>query len=160
MKQCEIVQENLSAFLYGELSAEENQAIHHHLGQCEQCLQEEMELRKTMRRVNQFHLLNLPDDFDAKLNRKLQKVTPAITHPKKMAKYRRVIWAIAATLVLTLGLEFLAYQFLFTSDTEVSLTQYQTKQALFEPVKGGRESVSEMQNKFVKKFSGRFSAGK
>ena len=129
MQNCKIVQNSLSAYLHNELDSESLKAMHQHLSQCPLCLKEEIGLRQTSRLLNKFPIATLPENFDWELQKKLnllqqpaQKIKPEI---------RRIIYAIAATLVITIGLEFLIFQFMRTRQPTSQFTDFQTAQAVF-----------------------------
>ena len=152
--KCEVIRENLVAFLYGELNRDETMAIHEHLSRCESCASEEIELRQTLRQVNHYHLVDLPAHFEQQLDLKLNPTSKA--KPSAKFKYRRIIWAVAATLILTLALEFLAYQFLLAPVPAVTLANLETRESIFESSKPKTAAQTPWKERVFQKFRERF----
>jgi len=103
--KCTEVQLNLSAYIYGELNLMQVKKIHKHLGRCESCLKLEMQLEKTFRFMNQMRLDALPKNFDENLERKLQREKRK--NIKTHHQSRKIIFAIAASIILFLAVNFL-----------------------------------------------------
>lgn len=126
---CSIVRENLVAWLHGELDKKIVMAIHQHLGQCEACVQEEMELRQTSRLLDRWPYAELPADFDEKLQRKIQQATPV--GRILSSSLRRMAVAVAATVLIVLGLQFVGLKLLSTGRSSIRLNDFPTSQAVF-----------------------------
>ncbi len=127
--KCIEVRENLSAYIYGELDMSLMKKMHEHLSLCDDCLKLEMQLRKTTRLMNQIEPDTLPSDFNEKLYKKLQR--------EKRKKYliphksRKVVLAIAATLLVTLAIEFIIKNIFFSPPFKRNLSNYQMTASVF-----------------------------
>ena len=126
---CNKIRESLTAYLHGELDKKEVKLIHQHLSSCESCLDEELELRKTGRILDKFQFEALPEDFDAGLHRKLKPFQKTASNGKPGA--RRIIYVIAATLIVTIGLEFFIFQFMQSTEPTIQFTDFPTTQTVF-----------------------------
>jgi anti-sigma factor RsiW len=127
--KCIEVQENLSAYIYGELDVSQVKEIHKHLSICDNCLKLEMQLRKPTRLMNQIKPDILPEDFGEKLQEKLQR-----EKRKKFIipqKSRKVVLAIAATLLLTLAIEFIVRDAFFSRSLTENLSNYEMTASVF-----------------------------
>ena len=145
--QCNAFKKNLVAYLHGELDKKDVMTIHHHLSTCQTCVKEEIELRKTIRRLDKYRFEAMPDDFDLKLQQKLgQTKTPSrlITHD-----FRRVVYAVVATIFITIGIEFLAYQFLHRPG---HISDFPTTQAIFKRVKYTASERTSRRELLLKKY--------
>lgn len=150
---CSSYKKNLTAYLYGELPIEEVMALHQHLGTCGKCAAEEWELRQTMRQVDKYGRVALPSNFEAQLNTKL-----ALTREKSFGswyKFRRVALAIAATLIITLGIEIFAYEILNSSFYLGNIQSLPTTQAVFKPARKTLSTSSSWKDRLQKKFKRR-----
>jgi len=149
---CKIVKENLTAYLHGELNKKEVKAIHLHLSACEVCLEEEMELRKTSRIMDKFQFEALPENFDAQLHQKLS----SFQKPKNSdnSGFRRIVYAIAATLVVTIGLEFFIFQFMQSTEPTIQLTDFPTTQTVFKSASEASSKKSSLKQRYLKKYFG------
>jgi hypothetical protein len=117
---CHNYQENLTAYLQGELHLKEVMELHAHLGICETCAREERELRQTLYLLSKYHPITLPENFNRQLNLRLKNIKPI--NQKRQWPSKRMLFTIAATLLVTIGLEFLAYQIFQESKVQDSLT--------------------------------------
>ncbi len=148
---CNKIQENLVAYLHGELDKKNIRAIHQHLSSCESCLDEELELRKTGRMLDKFQFEALPENFDAGLHRKLKPFQKPVSKDKP--GIRRIVYAIAATLIITIGLEFFIFQYMQSTKLTTQFTDFPTTQAVF---KSGSESSQKLslKQRYLQKKSG------
>ncbi|MBC8183721.1 zf-HC2 domain-containing protein [candidate division KSB1 bacterium] len=147
---CNKIQENLVAYLHGELDKKEVKLIHQHLSSCESCLDEELELRKTGRILDKFQFEALPDNFDAELHRKLKP----FQKPKSSNKpgIRRIVYAIAATLIITIGLEFFIFQFMQSTEPTIQFTDFPTTQTVFKSASAMASKRTSLKQKYLEKF--------
>ena len=99
---CHIVQENLSAYLHGELTLSEIQQMHQHMAECSLCVQEEQALRRTQQALSQYQELSLPPDFDYVLTKKIHRI-----QKRKSISFVQVISSAAAAILLTLGIQYI-----------------------------------------------------
>jgi anti-sigma factor RsiW len=99
---CRATQENLSAYLHGELTIDEMQQMHRHLATCNDCVQEELDLHKTQQVLSQYHDIPLPIDFDVQLTKKINRI-----QNKKSIRWTQIISSAAAAILLTLGIQYL-----------------------------------------------------
>ncbi|NOZ62037.1 MAG: hypothetical protein GXO74_10185 [Calditrichaeota bacterium] len=127
--KCDDVQRYLSAYIYGELNTEQVKKIHRHLSHCESCLLAEMQFRKTVRLMDQVKFDALPADFDEKLQKKLRRSRRKNFHRNQQT--RRLILAIAATLILVLGLDFLVRGTFFSRSWTENLNDYRATASVF-----------------------------
>ncbi|MBN2089798.1 zf-HC2 domain-containing protein [candidate division KSB1 bacterium] len=151
---CHDYQENITAYLQGELPFKEVMELHAHLGICETCAREEQELRQSLSLFDKYHSVLLPQKFDRELDVKLTRIEPASS--RQQWPLRRVIFTIAATLLITFGLEFLTYQIFQesrTQDTFMSLTKT-TQNFQVEKYKPSSRSGSETD--YLKRYSSYF----
>ena len=79
--KCHIVQENLSAYLHGELTVTE---------------------MRQMQVLNQYHESTLPLDFDLRLAKKINHL-----QNKKSMSFVQIISSAAAAILLTLGIQYI-----------------------------------------------------
>ncbi|MCI0513158.1 anti-sigma factor [candidate division KSB1 bacterium] len=147
---CRQVQENLVAFLHGELTRSELQAVHAHLGNCETCLNQEIEYRQTSRVLAQSSWCTLPADFDVALDAKI-KVRER-TFARKPGAPRYLAYSAAATVLIWIGLELLFPRFGWFQAAPPSLASYPTTQAIFQPVKPMIESWSNSKSRIYQKL--------
>jgi len=146
---CKNVKNNLTAYIHGELDKNELKTIHQHLAVCEDCLREEIELRKTGRLLDQFQMEALPENFDFQLRQKMKQTRRFKINAT--GSVRRIIYAVAATLLLTLGLEFIAYQF-FTATTQPSkFADYPSNKTVFKSVQYDKNELS-WKERYMAKF--------
>jgi anti-sigma factor RsiW len=147
---CNKVKENLVAYLHGELAKKEVKEIHQHLSGCESCLEEEMDLRRTNRVLNKFQFEVLPDDFEAELHRKLKPFHKPISSDKP--GFRRNVYAIAATLIITIGLEFFIFQFMRSAEPTIQFTDVPTTQAVFRSTSDMDSKKTSLKQRYLEKF--------
>lgn len=134
---CNEVQDNLAAYLHGELDKKTVMEIHQHLSGCEACVQEEIELRQTNRLLDQFRFEALPENFDEQLHQKLKQIeTP---HQKVSHDLRRIVYAVAATIIIMIGLQFFGSRVFQSLQPPIRLTDFPTTQVVFK----SEESSSE-----------------
>ena len=147
---CKNVKNNLVAYFFGELAKKEVKEIHQHLSGCESCLEEEMDLRKTNRLMDKFQFEVLPENFEAELHRKLKPYQKLKGIEK--SGVRRIVYAIAATLLITIGLEFFIFQFMRSTEPSIQFTDVPTTQAVF---KSGSEPSrkSSLKQRYLEKFT-------
>ena len=113
---CEETRQNLTAMIHCELTAGELKKMHAHLAECSECLSEEIEMVKTSRKLQMPHDFAMPNDFDARLQSRLKAAdSPS---PASSQTLRRVVYAIAAMIVLALGIEFFPYSIYLTTRQE------------------------------------------
>ena len=148
--QCHSLRENLTAYLYGELDKKDVMAIHRHLSQCQTCAQEELELRKTIRILNQTHPEVLPKNFKDELNHKLMQTKMVSKLIKR--DFRRVLYAVAATFIITLGIEFFAYQLYCSIPDSGNLANLPPTKAVFRPAKQSIFTKLSRKNIYLKKY--------
>ena len=156
MMDCNYVQKNLVAYLHGELDKKEVKLIHQHLSDCEVCLEEEMALRKTNRILNKFQFEVLPENFDVELHRKLKPFQKPVS--KNKTGLRRIVYAIAATLIITIGLEFFIFQFMQSTEPTIQFTDFPTTQTVFKSSSESSQKLS-LRQRYLEKFS-RYEKGK
>jgi len=147
---CNEIRQNLTAYLHGELSQQENVEMHRHLSDCESCLTLEIELRQANRVMNKFQFQALPENFDERLAQKLKQAETKTPHQRK--NFRRLVYAIAATIIITLGLEIFIYQFIKSTQQPHQLAEYPTKQAVFKTVEKGTPDNASWKQRFLKKY--------
>lgn len=131
--QCNGVQENLVAFIHGELAPIEMMALHRHLGSCESCLTKELELRKTSRMLDKYPFEPLPENFDIELDRKLEQAIFKKISRKR--NFRPILYAAAATILITIGVEFFVSQLLRPEIRPGHLADLATVETVFKPAK-------------------------
>lgn len=152
---CNKIKENLTAYLHGELDKKEVKAIHQHLSGCEVCLDEEFELRQTSRIMDKFQFEALPENFDAKLHRKLKPFQKPVSSDKP--GIRRIVYAIAATLIITIGLEFFIFQFMQFSEPTIQFTDFPTTQTVFRSASEASSKKSSLKQRYLEKFQQKHS---
>ncbi|MBN2001402.1 zf-HC2 domain-containing protein [candidate division KSB1 bacterium] len=149
---CKDVQENLTAYLHAELEKNELSQLHRHLGQCERCLKEEMEILKTFRMLHYYRTDLLPEDFDEKLFRKIKKLN---LHQTKN-QLRHTLYAVAAAILIFIGIEVFAYYIFSPISSQDKLRDYPTTRAIFK-TDGLKDTDSfSWKEKYMKKYSGQF----
>jgi len=147
---CNEVRENLVAYLHGELDKETVMGIHHHLSACEVCVQEEIALRRTNRLLDQFQFEALPDNFDAKLHRKIQQTQPASRKIK--SDFRQIIYAIAATILIMLGIQFIGSRIFQSTQQSIHFKDFPTTQAIFKSETSRSLSESTLKKQFMQRY--------
>lgn len=148
---CHDYRENLTAYLQGELPFKQVMELHAHLGRCEDCAREERELRQTLFLFGKFYPEMLPGDFDQQLNLRLAQLKPIA--PRQQWPFRRVIFTIAATLLITFGIEFLAYQIFQESRAQDTLISLANTTQTYQAEKYFRSSRSGSEADYLKKYS-------
>jgi anti-sigma factor RsiW len=126
---CNDVQKNLVAYIHGELDKKAVMNIHQHLSTCEICVQEEIELRKTNRLLDQFQFAALPDNFDERLHQKLEKIDKPVVQTKH--DFRRIVYAIAATILIMIGIQFFGSRILQSTQQPIHFKDFPTTQVVF-----------------------------
>jgi len=147
---CNDVRENLVAYIHGELEKDSVMKIHQHLSTCEACVQEEIAFRKTSRILDQFQFEALPENFDSELEKKLTKVKKT-TQPVR-TDFRRIVYAIAATIIIMIGIQFFGYHILQSNRQPVHFKDFPTTQAVFKTLESRSEKESQLKNRFLEKY--------
>ncbi|MFZ5517702.1 MAG: zf-HC2 domain-containing protein [Candidatus Zhuqueibacterota bacterium] len=147
---CNEIRQNLSAYLHGEMSQQERVEMHRHLWECKSCLNLEMELIRTNRLLNRFQFQALPEKFDEQLAHKLDKLK--IAAPRQRKSLRRLVYAVAATIIITLGLEIFIYQVIRSTQSPLQLADYPTKQAVFSAARGETVANDLWKQRFLQKY--------
>ncbi len=149
MRSCKTVQNDLSAYLHHELDRKNLLAMHQHLSQCQACLQHEIELRHTSRLLSQFKFEALPENFDWELMKKIDRLQ--MVHKKVKPRFRHIIYAVAATLILFIGLEFIIFQFRRSPLQSIQFSDYTTTQTVFKVPADGA-SRSSLAERYAEKY--------
>ena len=147
---CNEVRENLVAYIHGELDRKIVMEIHHHLSACEACVQEEIELRQTNRLLDQFQFEALPEDFDAKLHRKIQQTQPSPNRIK--SDFRRIVYAIAATILIVLGIQFIGSRIFQSTQQSIHFKNFPTTQAIFKSETSRSLGESTLKEQFMQRY--------
>ena len=147
---CNDVRENLVAYIHGELDKNAVMIIHQHLADCEACVQQEIELRKTNRLLTQFQFEALPDSFDEQLHQKLNK----IEKPKvqNQTDFRRIVYAIAATILIMIGIQFFGSRILQSTQQPIHFKDFPTTQAVFRSEDSQGTPETSMKERFVERY--------
>jgi anti-sigma factor RsiW len=145
---CNFVRENLVAFLHGELDKKAVMTIHKHLSVCEVCAQEEIDLRKTDRLLDQFQFAALPENFDEQLHQKLEKIDKPVVQTKH--DFRRIVYAIAATILVMIGLQFFGARILQSMQQPIHFKDFPTTQAVFRTEEDS--SVPSLKERFIQRY--------
>ena len=148
---CKKIKNSLTAYLHGELDKTEVKIIHQHLAICESCLAEELDLRKTNKILNKFQFDALPENFDEQLHRKLKPFQKSGTNDKQ--GIRRIVYAIAATLIITIGLEFFVFQFIQSTEPINKFTDFPTNQTVFRSASETSPKLS-LKQRYLEKYFG------
>ena len=152
--QCSDIQNNLTAYLHGELSKNEIKAMHKHLSECDECLNDEIELMKAQRILNNSRFEILPDNFDVELNTKLQKIDMVSKIVEKNS-FRRIIFAIAATFIITIGLQFFAENY-FVSQSKIEYFEdYSITQSVFKANQSKDRDRNSLKKRILKQYGKR-----
>jgi hypothetical protein len=103
MIDCEIVQDNLSAYIDDELPADEGRKIYHHLQTCQACNKEYMELKITAAIMRSLNDIDPPPEMKERVIERLRDDT--VHSP--VSKIKKIKWysfgAVAAGLLLLVG---------------------------------------------------------
>lgn len=155
---CNEVQENLVAYIHGELDKNKVMLIHRHLGTCEMCVHEELDLRKVNRMLDRYHLEALPENFDEQLHNKIQKFE---TVPgTKKSDVRRIVYAVAATILIIIGIQYFG-SLLFQSTRQIIyFKDYPTTQAVFKSVDTQPGSELSLKERLLQRYSQPAQKGK
>lgn len=155
---CNEVRDNLVAYLHGELDKKAVMEIHQHLGGCEACLQEEIELLQTHRLLDRFRFEALPADFDEKLHRKIQHVMPS---PKtEKSDFRRIVYAVAATILIIFGIQFIGSRIFQTAQPSIHFNHFPTTHAVFKSVDIQPGSELSLKERLVQRYLTPVQSGK
>ena len=144
---CSNIQENLVAYLHGELDKKAVMNIHKHLSICEVCAQEEIELRKTNRLLDHFQFAALLDNFDEQLHQKLAKIDKPVF--QKIHDFRRIVYAIAATILIMIGIQFFGAQILQSIQQPIHFKDFPTTQSVFKAEESS--STPSLREKFIQR---------
>ena len=147
---CNFVRDNLVAYIHGELDKRAVMQIHQHLSTCEVCVQEEIELRRTNRLLDQYQFEALPDYFDEQLHRKLKQVEKP--HEKNHSDFRRIVYAIAATIIIMIGIQFFGSRILQSTRQPAHFKDFPTTQAIFKPVEQRIETKPSLKDRFIENY--------
>jgi anti-sigma factor RsiW len=126
---CNNVRDNLVAYLYSELDNKTVMALHRHLCSCEACVQEEIELLKTKRLLDKSYIEAMPGNFDEQLDEKLKRNIKS--RYETFHDFRRIVYAVAATFILTIGLQFLSAHLTQTMQMSTRFKDFPTVQTVF-----------------------------
>lgn len=143
---CNMVRENLVAYIHGELDKKAVMAIHRHLSKCEVCVQQEIELQKTNRLLDKYQFEALPDFFDEQLHRKLKQIE------KPQSDFRRIVYAIAATIIIMIGIQFFGSRILPSTRQPVHFKDFPTTQTIFKPAEQRIETKPSLKDRFIDKY--------
>lgn len=147
---CNFVGDNLIAYIHGELNKKAVMKIHKHLSTCEVCVQEEIELRNTNRLLNRYQFELLPEDFDEKLNRKIKQIQQS---PKSIkSDLRRIVYAIAATILIMIGIQFFGSRILKSTYQPVHFKDFPTTQAVFRSEESQLDSETSLKERFIERY--------
>jgi len=147
---CNDVRDNLTAFIHGELNKKKVMEIHQHLSSCETCIQEELEYRKTIRLLDRYQFEALPDNFDEELHRKINQMEKP--REKIPVEFRRIVYAIAATIIIMIGIQFFGYRVFQSTHQPVHFKDFPTTQAVFRPMEQQVETKTSVKERFVEKY--------
>jgi anti-sigma factor RsiW len=139
---CKEIQENLTAYLHGELTINEVQQLHGHLAACSDCVQEELALRKTQQILSQYHEMALPVDFDTQLTKKINRL-----QKKPLISITQIISSAAAAILLTLGIQYL----MTTTESGALPAHYSLFQKTKETVTEDRSWAERMIDQFMER---------
>jgi len=147
---CNEVRDNLVAYLHGELNKHDVMKIHQHLSECESCVQEEIELRKTNRLLDHFQFEGLPEDFDEKLHRKIRQIQPS---PKIIkSDFRRIVYAVAATILIIFGTQFIGNRIFHSAQQPIHFRDYPTTQTIFKSEESRVTTEMTLKERFMQRY--------
>ena len=147
---CNTIKPQLVAFLHGELTSAEQQAIHQHLGQCESCLHEEMSLRKTLHVSMRYKPDILPDEFNSNV---IEQIQSHKTILQRWSHGRRLLYAIAATILLVLGLEFVGYHVFLPQQSALTLSNVSVAESAFSKKSDRDDRTISMLTRLKQRYS-------
>lgn len=147
---CIEVQQNLVAHINGELNRNEVIKIHQHLSTCISCVTEEIELRKMIRLMDKYQFEILPDSFERELQRKLA----TLEKPSKMHDHdlRRIVFAVAATILLVIGIQFSAYHLYWTIHQPNQFADFPTIQSVFTTVENASSPQTSWKQRYLEQY--------
>ena len=146
---CNDVQDNLVAYFHGELDKKAVMAIHQHLADCEACVQQEIELQKTNRLLDKYQFDALPGNFDEQLHQKLIKIKKPVNKAK--LEVRRIVYAIAATILIMIGIQFFGSQVLKSTKQPIHFKDFPTTQAVFKSEHSEQESKASFKERLIER---------
>jgi anti-sigma factor RsiW len=147
---CNFVLDNLVAYIHGELDKKAVMQIHQHVGNCEACVQEEIELRRTSRMLDQVQFEALPDNFDRELQKKLAQIEKPLKPVK--SDFRRIVYAIAATIIIMVGIQFFGSQILQSTRKPVHFKDFPTTQTVFKSEVTQSEVETSLRERFLQRY--------
>jgi anti-sigma factor RsiW len=148
---CNEVRDNLVAYIHGELDENAVMTIHLHLGTCELCVQEELDLRKTNRLLDRYHFEALPENFDEQLHKKIQRIENV--PGTKKSDFRRIVYAVAATILIIIGIQYFGSRLFQSTRQTIHFKDYPTTQAVFKPADSQPGSELSLKDRFVQRYS-------
>lgn len=103
---CELIERQLGRYVDKELSAVERNEVDTHLASCSRCRANLEELRELVGGIAKPVSAGVPDSLWESIERRLEKTERAVlpSTPGRSHRLRRVPWAIAACIVLAVGL--------------------------------------------------------
>ena len=147
---CNVVRENLVAYIHGEMDKSAVMGIHEHLSTCDVCVQEEIELRRTNRLLDQYQFEALPDNFDEQLHRKIQQIGIA---PKSVrTDFRRIVYAVAATILIMIGIQIFGSRFLKSTQQPFHFKDFPTTQVVFKSELSQQKNESSLKKRFIERY--------
>jgi hypothetical protein len=146
---CNDVRGNLAAYLHGELEKKALMVIHQHLADCEACVQQEIELRRTERLLDQFQFEALLDNFDEQLHQKIIKIEKPVVQTKR--DFRRIVYAIAATILIMIGVQFFGSRFLKSTKQPIHFKDFPTTQAVFKSELSQQKSETSLKERLIER---------
>ena len=145
---CNDVRDNLVAYIHGELNKKTVMEIHHHLSNCEACIQEEIEFCRTNRLLSQYQFEALPDNFDEQLHQKLKQVEKP--RQKVQHDFRRIVYAVAATIIIMIGIQFLGSRVFQSLQPPIRLKDFPTTQVVFKSEE--RSSEPSLKERLIRRY--------
>ncbi|MBN1349495.1 hypothetical protein JXJ21_08810 [candidate division KSB1 bacterium] len=149
--ECQECQANLAALIHAELDKKQIKQIHRHLGRCDTCAQEHYELLKTKRLLNRFVANGLPPNFDEQLRQKL-KTAPLLRKTGQVG-IKKLIYAVAATVIITLGLEFMVTEMFHSKSIAENLGQLSSAPALFQSIQNTEKGEVTFKGHLLKRLA-------
>jgi len=103
---CEEIERQLGRYVDKELSAAERDEVEAHLGFCSSCRAELEELRDLVDRIARSDTVSVPDSLWASIEQRLDQthMPASLPPPVRRLRLRAAPWAIAAGVVLAVGL--------------------------------------------------------
>ncbi len=140
MNRCDVYLEKLSAYLDGEMSANEMKTFEEHLKECKTCTKELQTLKTMISACGELEE-ELPDSFEASLHKRLEEAREKTVQKSDKTRRIKILSQIAAGFILVLCLGFMIRAGLFK--TKVGFVRIESAAPMMMEQDAGSEESME-----------------